>query len=108
MVRNITLDASDWREPLDFCMALKRALGCSEGHGSSVDAFVDSMLWVDMNSVKPPYMVRVHNLDRTSSGVRQMILDLAEVLHLSEAEYRERYGRSSGVAFVLAASDDAR
>ncbi len=58
-MRIIELDASKWANALDFLLALKAALGSCEGHGTSPDAFVDSMVWGGMNNVEPPYTVKV-------------------------------------------------
>ncbi len=49
------LDASDWQTRSDFYDALRIVLGVPDWHGSSIDAFVDTMIYGDFNDLKPPY-----------------------------------------------------
>ena len=53
-MRIIDLSATNWKSTLDFYDALLAALGAPRGHGKSVDALIDSMVWGGMNKVEPP------------------------------------------------------
>jgi hypothetical protein len=81
-MRIVELDASGWKEPLNFLEALKTALGSCHGHGDSPDAFVDSMIWGGMNSVEPPYTVKINKtaaiLKEVTDYIRLMISIITE------------------------------
>ena len=78
-MRIIELDVSGCTTPLDFLDALSRAIG-SPHLLSSPDAFVDSMIWGGMGSVKPPYTVRVVGTSKVNSEVKKEIEILAQVI----------------------------
>jgi hypothetical protein len=72
----IELDAQHWKSFRDYADALRAALGSPEGHGSSVDAFIDSMVYGGMNEVNPPYTIIIKN----TKGLSQEILAEIEAL----------------------------
>jgi hypothetical protein len=76
----IELDGSDWKTRLDFVFALQAAIGAPKGHGSSGNAFVDSMIWGGMNSIQPPYEVRVVNSERAPEEVRLYVTAIASAI----------------------------
>jgi len=65
----IELDASRWPTALDFYDALLAGLGAPDWHGISVDAFIDSIIYGNINSVEPPYKIAVTGLDKASNEV---------------------------------------
>jgi hypothetical protein len=75
-MRLIELDARGWNTPLDFVRSLKIALGSPQGHGNSVNAFVDSMIYGGMNSIEPPYAVRITNI----GGVPKEVADYISLM----------------------------
>ena len=73
-MKHIDLDASTWETALDVYEARLRALDAPMGHGRSVDALADSMIWTNqMNEVKPPYRVRIVGTRAVAEVVRQEI-----------------------------------
>jgi hypothetical protein len=84
-MRPIELDAKGWNNPLDFLRSLKAALGSPEGHGMSPAAFVDSMIYGGMNSVEPPYVVRIRNV----SGAPKEVTDYVSLMISAIQEARK-------------------
>ena len=72
-MRVIELDATEWRDVNDYNEALKDVLGSCEGHGNSVDAWIDSMLYGGMNRVEPPYLIRVFGTSKCPPELRRQI-----------------------------------
>jgi hypothetical protein len=72
-VRLIRLDASGWHSVLDYYEALLAALGAPRGHGRSVNALIDSMVYGGINAVEPPYRVVISNHADLPNEVRQEI-----------------------------------
>jgi Barstar (barnase inhibitor) len=62
------IDGSDWRSVKDFLMALRAAIGAPDEHGSNVNAFIDSMIWVGINQTEPPYEIRISGTERGPKG----------------------------------------
>jgi hypothetical protein len=83
-MRIIELDAFGWKTPGDFIEALKIAIGAPDWHGSSVNAFVDSMGTGDVNAVEPPYIVKIVN----ASDLRGDIIELIEAISAGVAGRR--------------------
>src|SRR5580700_3528323 len=92
-MRIIELDASKWANALDFLLALKAALGSCEEHGTSPDAFLDSMVWGGTNSVEPPYMVKVVCSSDAPLEVREYIALMVNVIR----EAREWKKANTGI-----------
>ena len=61
-VLHLRLDASDWRNALDFYDAILDALEAPPWHGRSPDALVDSVVWGGMSGLQPPYRIVVAGL----------------------------------------------
>ncbi|GGF51062.1 hypothetical protein GCM10011611_66870 [Aliidongia dinghuensis] len=59
-MKEISLNASDWRQQSDFYNALLPGLGAPSWHGHNLDALNDS-IGGDMNAVKPPFQIRITN-----------------------------------------------
>ena len=91
-MRLIKLDARGWKMPLDFLQSLARALGSREGHGMSVDAFVDSMIWGGMNSVEPPYAIHITNI---GGAPKEVADDVVRMICAIEEGRRERFRQRS-------------
>ncbi|MBU2134803.1 MAG: hypothetical protein KKA45_01265 [Alphaproteobacteria bacterium] len=63
MTPSIIVDATGWRTAIDAIDGLLDALRPLDRHGSSIDAFIDSMIYGGMLEVEPPYEVVVENLE---------------------------------------------
>ncbi len=87
-MREIKLNAARWTKAMDFYHALLPALGAPAGHGRSVDALIDSMVWGGMNAVDPPYTVQVYNTQDLPDDVREELLLVSEYLALGREEFR--------------------
>lgn len=83
-MRIIELDARGWKTSGDFIEALKTGIGAPDWHGSSVNAFVDSMGTGDVNAVEPPYTVRVVN----ASNLPRDVIELIEAISSAVARRR--------------------
>lgn len=97
----IELDATRWRNVLDFYDALKRALRSPDGHGGSPDAWVDSMIYGGMNGVEPPYVIRIVGTAHCRAGLKAEIDLLAEVIRDARAWKLEHYGVDVEVSFQI-------
>jgi RNAse (barnase) inhibitor barstar len=57
----IELDAKKWNCHLDFYQDLNNELGSPKKHGSSIAAFIDSIVYGGMNKVIPPFRIEIRN-----------------------------------------------
>jgi hypothetical protein len=63
---------------MDFMNALKKAIGAPDWHGSSADAFLDSMIYHDkINALKSPYTIRIGGVDKAKPEAQDAIRLLA-------------------------------
>jgi hypothetical protein len=99
-MRTIILDGSQWRTVIDFYNALRSALGAIDGHGSSVDAFIDSMIYGGMLKTEPPYEVLVQSV--VSPEVLRDVEALSRALAEARTWRRENRGDDVEVALRLA------
>lgn len=76
----IELDAQAWQTYEDYAGALRTALGSPKGHGSSVNAFIDSMVYGGMNKINPPYKIIIKNTKNLSKDIIEEIEALKESL----------------------------
>ena len=98
-MRHIVLNGADWKTCLDFYDALLAALGPLGGHGHSVDAFIDSMIYGGMLEAEPPYEVCVRSVG--DPGVRADVLELSRYIAEARAWRRANYGDDVDVAITL-------
>ncbi len=98
-MRLIELDAARWITLLDFYDDLAAALGSPSAHGRSVNAFSDSMIWGGMNSVEPPYSIRVNNRQALAGSLRAEVELLMNDLVEARRDHRERVGSDVEVFF---------
>lgn len=100
-MRVITLDATNWKNILDFYVDLLAALEAPAWHGRSINALIDSMIWGGINPIDPPYTIRIRN---TPSLAKDIIEELELTIHAlleARAEYRKRKGEDVIVDFEL-------
>ena len=100
-MRVIELNAANWRDELDYYNALKLALGSPPEHGSSVDAWVDSILYGSTNCIEPPYLLRLVGTSKCPTELRRRIDELAEVIGEAREWKRRHYGADTEVAFDI-------
>jgi hypothetical protein len=78
----VELHADDFVTAIDFVNALKKAIGAPDWHGSSVDAFLDSMIYHDdINALRSPYTIRMMGADKAKPEARDAIRELAEAIN---------------------------
>jgi hypothetical protein len=88
----LDIDANGFRDVGDFYDALCRAVGAPDWHGGGPDAFVDSMIWGGINTLEPPYTVRVLGTSHLSADLKSAITDVAESLSSGRADRKNRRG----------------
>jgi hypothetical protein len=59
-----------------------------------VDAFVDSMIWGGMNTLEPPYTIRIVGASKLSTNLREKIELTRQALADGRAEYQKRKGHN--------------
>jgi RNAse (barnase) inhibitor barstar len=99
-MRVIELDAKSWSTVLDFYDALLAALGAPPWHGTNIDALIDSMVWGGINSVKPPYTIRVKNLSRSPTYVIKEVELAKRALSEARMDHQARSGGDVDVQIV--------
>jgi hypothetical protein len=78
----VELHADDWVTAIDCVNALKKAIGAPNWHGSSVDAFLDSMIYHDdINALKSPYTIRIGGVDKAKPEAQDAIRRLAQLIN---------------------------
>ncbi len=100
-MRIISLDASNWKEPLDFYDAILPALGAPSWHGCSVDALLDTMIWGDFNQVKPPYIIEINHTKNLPAAAMQELIWTRQSIVEARAEHQERKGYDVDVDFRI-------
>ncbi len=100
-MRAIDLNGEAWTKYSDFYQALLTAVGAPDWHGISIDALVDSMIWGGINTVCPPYVVRVHNIEAVPMDVRDEIAEVGAALAEARQEFRARKQRDVEVSLKI-------
>jgi Barstar (barnase inhibitor) len=78
----VELHAKGWVTAADFVHALKKVIGAPDWHGSSVDAFLDSMIHHDeINALKSPYAIRICGADKAKPEAQDAIRLLARLIN---------------------------
>jgi hypothetical protein len=78
----IELHAERWVTATDFVNALKEAIGAPDWHGSSLDAFLDSMIYHDeINALKSPYKIRISGVENAKPEAQDAIRLLARLIN---------------------------
>ena len=99
-MRVIELDAKGWTTVLDFYDALLAALGAPEWHRTNINALTDSMVWGGINSVEPPYTIRVKHLSGSPKGVVEVVELAKHALAEARVQYQAQYDRDVDVQIV--------
>lgn len=97
----IDLDAASWKNVLDFYDAVLAAVGAPKGHGRNPNALVDSMVWGGMNTVEPPYTIKISRTESLPKDVREHI-DLVEGdIAKARMEHRKQQGNDVDVSIKI-------
>lgn len=97
----IKLDATGWRSFRDFYDALKAALGSCEGHGDSVDAWIDSIIYGGMNAVEAPYVVQITGTTNCEATLKEELVAFSEAIIGARAWKLKHYGTDVDVSFRI-------
>jgi hypothetical protein len=98
-MRTIEIDGAAFPTLPAFCAELQTQIRALPGHGNSVEAFVDSMIWANgMSSLAPPYMIRVRGL--RGGPVAEFVQELSIALGYARMEHRNRR-RGEDVEIIL-------
>lgn len=89
-MKTIEIDASRCGNPKEFARLLQDAIQAIPGHGSSIEAFVDSMVFGTMSELAPPYMIVV--IGELKPAVRAFAFDLSNAIGQARLERRTRRG----------------
>lgn len=98
-MRTIEIDAGPCTSVKAFCTLLKAEIRALPGHGDSIEAFVDSMVWGTMSELAPPYLIRVRGL--SGGPIAAFIRDLSEALGQARLDHRARRGEDVEVVIRL-------
>jgi hypothetical protein len=101
-MRIVELDAGGWKTPLEFASALKAALGSPDWHGTNAVAFVDSMVAGGINTLKPPYIIRVVNAADLPPEVMAVIRQVSSYVDETRVRRLARTGENVEVHLEIA------
>ena len=100
-MQEINIDGRAWQSSLDFYHDLLQALGSPSWHGDSIDAIIDSIVFGGINSLEPPYIIRIHNTSDLPEDVKLELSTAEQALAEARAEYLERRGTDCGTRFEV-------
>lgn len=89
-MKTIEIDASRCGNPKEFARLLQDAIQAIPGHGSSIEAFVDSMVFGTMSELAPPYTIVVTG--DLKPAVKAFAADLSNAIGQARLERRTRRG----------------
>ncbi|WP_304186435.1 hypothetical protein [Phenylobacterium aquaticum] len=98
-MRTIEIDGAACATVKAFCAVLKDEIRALPGHGDSIEAFVDSMIWGGLSQLPPPYLVRVRGLH--GGPIAAFVKELSESLGYARMERRDRKGEDIEVMVQL-------
>ena len=79
-MKEIKLDASNWKTTDDFYDALLLSLGAPAWHGRNLDALNDSISSDEINDVRLPYRILLVGTETIPSELRDHLRKFAEVV----------------------------
>jgi hypothetical protein len=97
----VELDASGWKTAQDFRLALKAAIGAPEWHGEIVGAFLDSIFGGGMNTLEPPYVIKVVNTADLVPELKEMLRDFSSAIAETRARRLARIGEDVAVRLEI-------
>jgi hypothetical protein len=100
-IRIIEIDARKCATVIDFLRELRTAIRAPDWHGWGPDAFVDSMIWNEINELQPPYLIKVTGSDRALPEVAAYASLVAEVVRRGREERRDADGVDIDVSIVV-------
>ena len=98
-MKTVEIDATRCANPKEFARLLHEAIQAIPGHGSSIEAFVDSMVFGTMSELSPPYMITVTGAENPE--VRAFAERLSNAIGQARLERRTRRGDDSEVVLKV-------
>jgi len=99
-MRIVTIDAADCPTTKAFCTQLKAAIQALPGHGSSIPAFVDSMIWgTGVSDLAPPYTIKI--MGRLDREAGRFARELSDALEAARTDRRTRKGEDIPVVLEV-------
>ncbi|MFA5965680.1 MAG: barstar family protein [Sphingomonas sp.] len=95
----IVIDTSDWKDLQDFYRAILKELGAPDWHGHNINALIDSVVYGDINSVEPPFLIILKGLASRSDGILEIVE--REIGLLMEAKADHDGGINGDVCFAI-------
>jgi hypothetical protein len=86
---------------LDYYDALKSALGSPRWHGDSPDAWIDSIIYGQINEIEAPFLIRIRNTSKCPTSALEEILLLRDLIGEARAEKLQNYGVDVEVSFDI-------
>lgn len=83
-LRELALNAENWRTPDDVFDAFFHAVGAPSWHGRNFDALNDSIATGNINKTEVPYRIVIHNARRMGGDAAELVKrfgDLTDKLH---------------------------
>jgi len=79
-MKQLRLDATEWKTRDDFYDAFFRAVGAPSWHGRNFDALNDSIGTGQINQVEVPYEIVIANSSAAKGEVQVMIHEVAKLI----------------------------
>lgn len=98
-MRTVELDAASWKTGIDFYNAVLGAVGAPPEHGLNVNALLDSMVWDGMNTLRPPYTIRIVGAANLSKDIRDEIELVKRALAKARVDFQALRGRDVDIKF---------
>jgi RNAse (barnase) inhibitor barstar len=96
-MRIIKLDATSWRNMLDFYNALLASIGAPTWHGRNLSALQDSMIYGGINAIDPPYTIRIFGAATLPQDVLGEIERTQRALADARGEFLETSGNDTKI-----------
>jgi RNAse (barnase) inhibitor barstar len=80
-VREIVLDAKNWRGPDDLYDSFFQAVGAPTWHGRNFNALRDSISVGRINTIEVPYLLRINNFSSIWPGARSVAEDFVRLIN---------------------------
>ena len=79
-MKDISLQASDWKTRDDFYDSLFNALGSPSWHGRNFNALRDSIAGGQINEVDPPFILHLSGLGQAPSELKPLVQDFVDLV----------------------------
>jgi hypothetical protein len=92
LMKTTKLDASRWSTVSDFYDERLSVIGAPDWHGRNINAFVDSMVFGNINTLQPPYAVTI-DAAQLSEPIKAEVVLMADAIYEARKDHRARTGK---------------